>query len=129
MSRDGWEWFGKHGHLLVGQWCRFHLTTWINKKYMVSTVGEFVHPRHSRSSISEEQKWLEKNGPGEDIGYKRKYETMVFNTNVKVCENEGCNCGMPLVDYAKSECDFRGYNNAKDATNGHYELCEKWDKK
>ncbi len=127
MSQEGWEWFGKHGHLIVGQWCRFHLATWINKKYLVSTVGEYVHPRHSGSSEIEERHWLEKNWPGEDIGYGRKYETMVFDTIGRVCENEGCNCGIPLV--ADTERDFCGYNNAKDATHGHYELCEKWDKK
>lgn len=125
ISEKDWKWFGCAGHFICGQWCRFHLTTQIGN-YLISTVGEYVHPRHSQGSENIENKWLKKNWPGEDIGYNRKYETMVFRiTNIK-CNNEKCGCGIPGID--PSELDFRGYNLAGDAMQGHIEMCYKYAK-
>jgi hypothetical protein len=117
-----WKWFGNAGHFICGQWCRFHLTTQVGP-YLISTVGEYVHPRHSQGSERTEAEWLKKNWPGEEIGFGRKYETMVFRAG-KPCDSPKCGCGLPEID--GSELDGNGYNNAKDATEGHMALCRKW---
>lgn len=120
-----WKWFGNAGHFICGQWCRFHLTTQVGT-YLVSTVGEYVHPHHGAGSEQGEAEWLKKNWPGEDIGYGRKYETMVFRAG-NPCDSPRCGgCGLPQIDGAELDCN--GYNNAGDATRGHMALCEKWAK-
>jgi hypothetical protein len=119
---NDWQWFGNAAHLCVGQYCRFHLATKVGD-YLVSTVGEYVHPRHSGGSERTESIWLKQNWPGEDVGFGRKYETMVFMAG-KPCDAKGCNCGMPESN--GRELDFRGYNTAREATEGHMELCRKW---
>lgn len=70
--------------------------------------------------------WLAKNYPGEDIGFGRKYETMVFLAG-KPCSAEGCNCGLPEIGGSEIECE--GYNFAADANVGHAKLVEKYLKK
>lgn len=119
-----WKWFGSPGHFICAKWCRFHLCTQVGK-FLVSTIGEYVHPRHGKGSEKDEQKWLELNWPGEDIGYGRKYETMVFRTG-KPCTLPGCMCGQPVIDGV--ELDSRGCNTRQEANANHIELCEKWDK-
>ncbi len=46
IPESKWEWFGNAGHFMCSQWCRFHLCTKVGP-WLVSTVGEYVHPRHS----------------------------------------------------------------------------------
>jgi hypothetical protein len=118
-----WNWFGHVGHFICGRWCRFHLTTQVGE-YLVSTIGEYIHPSDSAGSEVKEAEWLKKNYPGRDIGYNRKYETMVFKAGPP-CNAKDCHCGQPSID--GSELDSLGYNNAKDATEGHYLMCEKYD--
>ena len=113
------KWFGSVGHFCCGQWCRFHLTTLVNG-FLISTIGEYVHPRHSNGSEAKEAAWLKDNWPGEEIGYGRKYETMVF----KAGEPCSCGCGLPKID--GSDIDAQGYNTAKEATEGHMSLVEKY---
>lgn len=120
IPKSDWEWFGNVGHFICGRWCRFHLATRVGD-WFVSTVGEYVHPRHSQGSEQAEAAWLETNYPGEDIGYQRKYETMVFRAGEQPCS---CGCGMPTGNFTEVEC--RGYNDAKAANNGHLELCERF---
>ena len=120
IPKTDWKWFGNAGHLCVSQWCRFHLATQIGP-WFVSTVGEYVHPRHGKGSDQAESEWLKNNGPGEDIGCDRKYETMVFKAG-KPCE---CGCGMPVPkDF--TELDSNGYNDAASATKGHMAMCDKY---
>lgn len=121
--RSEWKWFGSVGHFICGRWCRFHLATQVGI-WFISTVGEYVHPRHSEGSERKESEWLKENWPGEDIGCDRKYETMVFTAGLP-CTREGCNCGMPLPD-DYTEIDANGYNTAGDATAGHMKMCEKY---
>ena len=122
MTTD-WEWFGSAGHFICGQWCRFHLTTKVGP-WLISTVGEYVHPRHSGGSELKEDEWLKENWPGEDIGCDRKYETMVFRAG-EPCE---CGCGMPRIDGGE-ERNCAGYNDAKSAREGHIKMCENYSGK
>lgn len=122
ISQNDWEWFGRAGHYICGRWCRFHLCTKVGK-YLISSVGEYVHPRHGKGIEQAEAEWLQENWPGEDIGYDRKYETMVFFAG-KRCIEPDCNCGQPTHDGGQLECE--GYNTAKDATIGHMEMCRKY---
>ena len=119
---EAWRWFGTAGHFICGQWCRFHLCTQVGE-YLISTVGEYVHPSYSGGSEAAEAKWLEKNWPGADIGLGRKYETMVFRAGAP-CKEADCKCGQPAIGGA--ELGTRGYNNRADATRGHMELCREW---
>ena len=96
MNNDSvhWKWFGTPGHLCVAKWCRFHLCTKVGK-YLVSTVGEYIHPySHGFKSERDEGEWLNKNLFGEEIGFGRKFETMVFRAG-KPCTTKDCNCGLP----------------------------------
>lgn len=119
IPESKWEWYGNAGHFVCGRWCRFHLTTKVGN-YVVSTVGEYIHPRHSGGSEQIENEWISKNWPGEDIGYDRKFETMVF-TAVGQCK---CGCGMPKHDGSELAC--RGYNDHESARKGHMELCHEF---
>jgi hypothetical protein len=95
-------------------------------RYLVSTVGEYVHPRHSGAGEQAEAKWLKENWPGEDIGWGRKYETMVFRAGKK-CDAKDCGCGLPSI--SGQELDSYGYNKRGDADRGHLKMCRKWAKK
>ncbi len=122
VPQSEWEWFGDPGHFICGQWCRFHLCTKVGE-WLVSTVGAYVHPRHGMGSETKEAEWLMDNWPGEDIGYNRKYETLVFRVTGK-CTDEACKCGMPTFD--GSETDGEGYGTAGEAAAGHLALCLKY---
>ena len=119
IAQSEWKWFGDVGHFICGQWCRFHLTTQVGE-YLVSTIGRYVHPRHGKGSEQDEQEWLNNNLNGEEIGYGRYYETMVFHAG-KPCDVEGCNCGLPALD--GQELASNGYNTAVDAATGHMAMC------
>jgi hypothetical protein len=135
VLRDAWRWFGSAAHFICGSDCRFHMATLIGE-YVVSTVGEYLPDSEVREILAQSRgvalegrgdyrraDWMKKVG-FEEIGYQRKYETMVFKWTGAVCEAEGCLCGLPSVD--PSELDMEGYNTAGDAARGHLALCEKW---
>jgi len=125
IKAEDWKWYGQPGHFICGRWCRFHLATEIGE-YFISTVGEYVHPRHSGASEADEMEWLKENWPGEDIGWDRKYETMVFKI-IGRCETPECGCGMPEV--GGENIDMRGCNSAKEAREDHMALCSIWANK
>jgi hypothetical protein len=127
-----WKWFGNAGHLIVGQDCRFHLCTQVGS-WLVSTVGEYLPDSPVREILAESRgiqlegrgddrryDWMRKAGY-EEIGYGRKYETMVFRAG-SPCD---CGCGMPTPD-DWGDVDMDGYNDAPAATAGHMALCEKY---
>ena len=134
--RETWEWFGNHGHFILGRDCRFHLATLVGP-WWVSTVGELLSDLTSREIIAS-SRGIELEGRGderradymrkigwEEIGAGRTYETMVFAAGEERCAAEGCGCGMPIpADW--SDLDSDGYNDAGSATRGHYAMCEKW---
>lgn len=120
-----WIWFGFAGHFICGRWCRFHLTTRVGK-YLVSTVGQFIHPSHSAGNEKSEFEFLKNNPNGEEIGYGRFYETMVFKYGT-VCQAKGCACGLPGI--ASSELDMLPANTPGEAQANHLKLCKKWARK
>lgn len=101
IPRGKWIWYGSPGHFILSHRCVFHLLTEIGK-YMVSTVGDMWE--------EEEMK---------DVWPGAKYETMVF----KISERCPCGCGTPRHNGREIQT-FRS-NTAKDATEAHYNLCEK----
>ena len=121
-KQNEWKWFGHPGHFICGRWCRFHLCTQVGN-YLISTVGQLVHPRHSDGSEQREAAWLEKHPNGEEIGCGRTYETMAFLAG-EPCKAKGCGCGLPTIDGSELDCD--GYNNAASATKGHMAMCRKY---
>lgn len=133
-----WQWFGNAGHFICSMYCRFHLCTLVGGKYLVSTVGQYMPDAPVREVLAQsrgfnlkqqgdarEYEWLRKNGGYETIGYERLYETMVF----RVKKGKFCTCGCNLPRIIPSELDFAGYNDAKEATEGHMKLCKKWSER
>ena len=123
---EKWKWHGRAAHCCIGQWCRFHLATTVGK-YLISTIGEYVHPGHSNGSEQAEAEWIRNNWPGEDVGCDRKYETMVFLAG-KRCRFPECGCGIPALKNG-IELAGVGYNTAGEATKGHMRICRAWAKR
>lgn len=134
VPREDWQWFGNAGHFICSPHCRFHLCTKVGD-YLVSTVGEYVPDSqvmrvlaNSRNAIlpekgdAVEHEFLKRFG-FEEIGYDRKYETMVWRAGPP-CEAVDCGCGIPGL--VSEEVDMLPYNSAGEATKGHMALCEKW---
>lgn len=106
-SKLDWTWLPHPAHFIGADECRFRMATEVGG-YIVSTVGEY------RSSLTQKV---------EEIGYRRKYETMVFKSKPS---DSGC-CPFEAI-IEGGELDMSGYNEAADAYRGHIELCEKWSK-
>lgn len=122
IPESKWVWHGFAAHFCCGEWCRFHLATTVGN-YLVSTVGKYVHPSKSGASEKTEREFLKDNPEGEEIGYGRYYETMVFKAGAPC----SCGCGIPSID--GSEIDSGCYQNSKDAAEGHRRLCLKFASK
>lgn len=120
IPQSEWKWYGSPGHLIVAQWCRFHLCTEIGD-YLVSTVGMYVHPRHSQGSEATDHEWWQKNWPGEDIGCGRKFETAVFRATGDRCTSATCGCGLPVIDC--EDLDILPANTATAARANHMQAC------
>lgn len=108
------KWFGHAAHFCAASMCRFHLATLLDNGFVVSTVGDY-RPPHIPA--------LDGDAPiegGQEIGFGRKYETMVF-----VSQGE-CKCGCGLPTISGSSIDFAGYNDAKAATKGHMAMIAAW---
>jgi len=139
ISQKDWKWFGTAGHFICAHHCRYHLCTQVGK-YLVSTVGQYWPERGSREIHAKvhDPGWLQVNQHllgdyfdhaymkrfgYEDIGYNRKFESMVFKAG-KTCNAKGCDCGQPEI--SGSELDFEAYKTVGEANKGHLELCEKY---
>jgi hypothetical protein len=138
MEKSNWIWMPHAGHLCVGAQCQFHLNTYVGK-YIVSTVGEYWPDREVREIHASvyDNEWFRKNVSlkgdffdsaymkkfgFEDLGFGRKYETMVFKAHkgkLKYC---------PYEQNSGEEVDMEGYNDAGDAYEGHKKMCNKWSK-
>jgi len=135
VDKRDWKWFGSAGHLIVSDYCRFHMATQVGA-YLVSTVGEYV-PESAVREITAHHRGIALKGRGDareadflekigflDVGAGRKYETMVFHAGAP-CTEADCDCGMPTPD-DWGEIDAAGYNRRGDAARGHVRMCEKW---
>ena len=99
---------GFAGHFICGYKCYFRLNTVIDKKYIISTVGDMRdHPE----------------AEPERIGCDRFYETMVFTA--KECD---CGCAGYVVDDL-SEIDMTPSDNYKEAAENHEAMCQKYEEK
>ncbi len=122
IPESKWEWHGFAAHFCCGEWCRFHMATKIGA-HLISTVGKYVHPRNSGASELTERNWLLENPEGEQIGYGRTYETMVFKAGAPCSSG----CGIPSID--GSELDSLAANDSKTARQNHMQLCNKFARK
>ena len=129
VPKQDWVWMPHAGHLCVGHHCRFHLATAVGK-WLISTVGEYVPPVNLAQLVAIHEGGaaagvppLDKpNEDVQDIGWCRKYETMVFQA---VRNPEPCSC-CPFVQSDGSDADMAGYKTAAEAYAGHLKMCEKW---
>ena len=139
IEEKDWKWYGDTGHFICSFWCRFHMLTEIGD-YMISTVGEYVPDSPVRDIIAE-SRGIPLKGKGderladymrkigyEEIGFQRKYETMVFKLGDTRCEVVDCGCARRLPENFEN-LDFDGYNTRAEATEGHYKLCRKFAEK
>lgn len=123
-----WKWYGQHGHLMCGQWCRFHLCTAVGP-WVVSTLGIYVPPMFQNEI--QEAAWFREHPDGEPIGASPVpgmpgpcYESMVF-VIAGHCDEDACGrCGQPI--HHGDDRDQDRYRTAGEATRGHWALCEKW---
>lgn len=131
MNNTEWIWMPHPAHFICAFDCRFHLATYVNG-FIVSTVGE-LFPDAPVREIYAQSRGIMLSGRGddrcrdymqkigyEDIGYNRKYETMVF----KAEPNENICC--PYRIESGTSIDMEGYNDPGDATKGHMALCLKY---
>lgn len=120
---NDWVWMPHPAHLIVADRCQFRLATYIPPRIgrhdgvIVSTVGEYKPPElMTEYGLVNKQGWTE-------IGSSRLYETMVFKAVPAGSSNQCC----PYHgDVESGEQDFNGYNSAKDAFDGHMEMCKRW---
>lgn len=139
MKEENWIWMPHPGHLCVSQDCRFFLNTYVGG-YIVSTVGEYLPDNAVLKIYAQSRKYpltlaskgdavvsnfLKENGGFEDIGYGRKYETMVFNA-VREKDPRGVCCPWRQTG---SDLAIEGYNDAIEAAAGHMKFCRKYSKK
>ena len=131
---NSWVWMPHAGHLIVGQECRFHLTTRVGK-YLISTVGEWW-PDETVRQIHADVRHIALEGRGDaraadflkkcgymEIGSGRTYKTMVFPVKES---GERC-CPWVAAEWEAVASD--GYNDPGDAYHGHLEMCAKYDER
>jgi hypothetical protein len=120
------------GHFICSRDCGFVLNTKVSN-YIVSTVGEYFPDAEVRELFAK-SRGIKLTGIGdarrndymerigfEEIGFGRKYETMVFKAKPNP-EHRCC----PWSAESFSEIDMNGYNDPGDAYDGHMAMCDKW---
>jgi hypothetical protein len=118
-----WEWFGNAAHFMGGPWCRFHLATKVGN-YLVSTIGEWVHPYWSRWKEEPRMDGSRAHLLGDALdSHGHRFKTAVFLARER-CESAACGCTMPQP--SGRELDSAGYNTRAEATRGHMALCHTW---
>ena len=130
-KKSDWVWMPHAGHFICSHDCRFFLTTRVGG-FIVSTVGEYL-PDETVREITAKHQGVVLEGQGDarradflkkigylEVGYGRKYETMVFVA--KPSDNPCC----PFMAASWDEHDFAGYMEPGDAYRGHLAMCEKW---
>lgn len=118
MKKEDWIYMPHPGHFMCARHCRFFLNTCVGD-YIVSTVGEYIPDAFGGIGNDRMADCGEK-VDFEEIGHKRKYETMVFKAQKS--EHECC----PFEMVSGDSLDFEGYNDSGEAFRGHVKMCEKW---
>ena len=112
MPKSEWIWMPHAAHYMGYRKCQFRLATYVGD-WIVSTIGE----RGDKDSES---------GSGyEEIRVGRIYESIVFKA--KPADDECDACPYIVADFGDT-LEEQGYNNGREAYNGHIALCEKWSK-
>jgi hypothetical protein len=104
--KSKWIWMPHPAHFCGAESCRFRMATYVNG-YIVSTIGEW---------------FLKDKTEKQEIGLNRFYETMVFKAIKSDCK------ACPYEIESGCEIDIEGYNEPEEAFEGHYKMCEKYDK-
>jgi len=104
---NNWKWLGHKQHFICADRCKFSLATLIPNGLLISTVGEF------HSNPEKEM---------ETIGAGYYYETFVFKTT----KDKILPCGCPEIS-SYTPIDTHTYQKAKEAQDGHYEICLKFE--
>jgi len=122
-----WKWSGIACHFICGSRCRFHMGTVVGK-YLISTVGEMLDEQR-RGSLRTDEFYGMAPEYCADIGYQRKYETMVFRLKQRRGKNRStCDCLRCRYDQM-DQVDFLPANTAGEAERNHMKLCRKWARK
>lgn len=104
-NKSDWKHLGFAGHFCLGDRCTFHLATVVGNKYLVSTVGAMLtNPTDKKYS---------------PVGADSLYETMVFIVGAWIDEHT------PVID-DYTEIDASRYNGYVEASDGHWNMCNKW---
>lgn len=135
MKKGEWVWMPHPAHFICARDCRFHLATCVGD-FVVSTVGEYL-PDETLREIHCQALGITLEGKGDarladfvakvgylEIGFDRKYETMVFPATRRDVPGEECCPFMAVHDFC--ELDFFGCNEPVLARVKHLELCDKW---
>ena len=109
LDVERWVWDGHAGHLVVGHSCRFHLATRVGH-YIVSTVGEYIPPKGSRTDGTGDYEGMK------TVGIGRLFETYVFPASGD---------GYGEVD-DWSEIDRLPANDHDTATANHMAMCRRY---
>ncbi len=141
VDKSLWVWMPHPAHFICSRDCKFHLATYVPRPdggigVIVSTVGEYL-PDSAVREIFAQSRGIALEGKGdaryadymqkigyEDLGWKRKYETMVFRAKRREDAEDARCC--PWEIESGRDIDMEGYNTAGDAYAGHMTLCEKW---
>lgn len=133
IPHEQWVWMPHPGHFVGAFDCRFRLNTRIGN-YIISTIGE-LFPDAPVREIYAQLRGIVLKGEGDDrkadymdkigyeeIGYQRKYETMVFKAERS--EEYECCPWVIVVNELEKETDV--YNSPDDASKGHMKMCMKY---
>lgn len=114
MNKEHWIWMPHPAHFICADKCLFRLATVVgkNKEYIVSTIGEM----ESSAFTTTKRQWDTIGGGENDF-----YETYVFKA---VKSDEPC---CPYKIEVSKQVDGDRCATAKESTELHFKMCEKWD--
>lgn len=137
IDKSQWTWMPHPAHFICSFDCRFHLAMRVGR-YLISSIGEYFPDAPVREIIAESME-IELKGRGDmrkadflkrigyqEIGYARKYETMVFYASLN--ENPEHQC-CPYRIESGNEIESCGANTATEAYNNHMKMCEMYAEK
>jgi hypothetical protein len=115
------------GHFICGDSCSFHLSTYVETGYIVSTVGEYRPSAILEGEYPNQTIRARRDAdPPRSLGFPEKesmYETMVFKA--KKVDSACC----PYRMVSGSELDSKRYADADAAAKGHEAFCRRWERK